>query len=143
VWGPVAPERQGGEKIVRTCRDWQLGEELTEEWPMAAVLGRNPRGRVGCRWLEAMVRDVGSGGEARVLERRGRRGVETGGRVEQRERGVSDSATAGQRGKEEGKGGGPGVGVPRGAGVPWGLAPTSGRRPAAARARRSWAMCAT
>jgi hypothetical protein len=47
-----------------------------------------------------------------------------------------------QRGKEEGKGGGPGVGVPCGAGVPWGLAPTGGRHPAAARAWRSRATCA-
>jgi hypothetical protein len=22
VWGPAAPERQGGEKIIRNCRDW-------------------------------------------------------------------------------------------------------------------------
>jgi hypothetical protein len=85
---------------------------------------------------------AGSGGEARALERRGRRGVETGGRVEQRERGASGSAAVRQRGKEEGKGGGPGVGVPRGAGVPWGLAPISRRRQAAARARRSRATCA-
>jgi hypothetical protein len=56
--------------------------------------------------------------------------------VEQRERGVSGSAAARQRGKEEGKGGGPGVGVP------WGLAPTGGRRPAVARAWRSRATCA-
>jgi hypothetical protein len=60
---------------------------------------------------------AGSGGEARALERRGRRGVDTGGQVEQRERGASGSAAARQRGKEEGKGGGLGVGVPRGAGV--------------------------
>jgi hypothetical protein len=53
---------------------------------------------------------AGSGGEARALERRGRRGVDTGGLVEQRERGASGSAAARQRGKEEGKGGGPGVG---------------------------------
>jgi hypothetical protein len=66
-----------------------------------------------------------------------------GGRVEQRERGASGSVAARQRGKEEGKGGGPGVGVPRGTGVPWGLAPTGGRCPAAARARRSRATCAT
>jgi hypothetical protein len=32
--------------------------------------------------------------------------------------------------REEGKGGGLGVGVPRGAGVSWGLAPTGGRCPA-------------
>jgi hypothetical protein len=43
---------------------------------------------------------AGSGGEARALERRCRRGVETGGRVEQRERGASDSAAARQMGKE-------------------------------------------
>jgi hypothetical protein len=55
VWGPAAPERQGGEKNVRNCRDWQLGEELTGERRTAAVLGRNPRGRVGYRWLEAAV----------------------------------------------------------------------------------------
>jgi hypothetical protein len=55
-----------------------------------------------------------------------------GGRVEQRERGASGSAAARQRGKEEGKAGGPGMGVPRDTGVPWGLAPTGGRRPAAA-----------
>jgi hypothetical protein len=44
---------------------------------------------------------AGSGGVARALERRGRRGVETGGRVEQREQGASDSAAARQRGKEK------------------------------------------
>jgi hypothetical protein len=85
---------------------------------------------------------AGSGGEARALERRGRRGVDTGGLVEQRERGASGSAAARQRGKEEGKGGDPDVGVPRGAGVPWGLASTGGRRPVVARARCSWATCA-
>jgi hypothetical protein len=85
---------------------------------------------------------AGSGGEARALERRSRRGVETGERVEQRKRGASGSAAARQRGKEEGKGGGPGVGVPRGAGVSWGLAPTDGWRLAAARAQRSWVTCA-
>jgi hypothetical protein len=84
---------------------------------------------------------AGSGGEARALERRGQRGVKTGGRVEQRERGVSGSAAARQRGKEEGKGGGLGVGVPRGVGVQWGLASTGGRRPAVARARRSRVTC--
>jgi hypothetical protein len=31
-----------GEKIVRKCRDWQLGEQLTWEWRTAAMLGRNP-----------------------------------------------------------------------------------------------------
>jgi hypothetical protein len=53
---------------------------------------------------------AGSGGEARALERRGRRGVETGGRVEQRERGASGSAAARQRGKEREKVGGSGRG---------------------------------
>jgi hypothetical protein len=47
----------------------------------------------------------------------------------------------GEKGRE--KVGVPGVGVPHGAGVPWGLAPIGGRRPAAARARRSQAMCTT
>jgi hypothetical protein len=126
VWGPAASERQGGEKIARKCRDWQLGEELTGESWTTTVLDRNPRGR----------------GEARALERRGQRGVEMGGRVEQREQGVSGSAAARQRGKEEGKGGGPGLGVPRGAGVPWGLAPTGGRRLAVPRAWRWWVTCA-
>jgi hypothetical protein len=79
---------------------------------------------------------AGSSGEARALEGRGRGGAETGGRVEQRERGASGSVAARQRGKEEGKGGGPGVGVP------WGLTLTGGRRPAAARAWRSRATCA-
>jgi hypothetical protein len=65
---------------------------------------------------------AGRGEEARALERRGRRGVEMGGRVERRERGASGSAAARQRGKEEGKVGGPGVGVP------WGLAPIGGNR---------------
>jgi hypothetical protein len=37
---------------------------------------------------------AGSGGEARALERRGRRGAEMGGRVEQSERGASGSAAA-------------------------------------------------
>jgi hypothetical protein len=50
---------------------------------------------------------AGSSGEARALERRGRRGVGTGGRVEQRERGASGSATARQRGKKRGEMGGP------------------------------------
>jgi hypothetical protein len=85
---------------------------------------------------------AGSGGEAWALERRGQRGVETGGRVEQRERGTSDSAAVWQRGKIREMGGVPSVGVPHDAGMPWGLAPSSGRRPAAARARRSWATCA-
>jgi hypothetical protein len=85
---------------------------------------------------------AGSGGEARALERRSQRGVEMGGRVEQREREASGSAAARQRGKEEGKGGGPSVGVPRGAAVPWGLAPTSGRHPIVARARCSRVTCA-
>jgi hypothetical protein len=62
VWGPAAPERQGGEKNARNYRDWQLEEELTEERRTAAVLGRNPRGRVGCRWLEAAVRVWGAVG---------------------------------------------------------------------------------
>jgi hypothetical protein len=53
---------------------------------------------------------AGSGGETRALERRGRRGVGTGGRVEQRERGASGSAAARQRGKRREKGGGPGRG---------------------------------
>jgi hypothetical protein len=53
---------------------------------------------------------VGSGGEAQALEKRGRRGVEMGGQVEQHERRVSGSAAARLRGKEEGKGGGLGVG---------------------------------
>jgi hypothetical protein len=79
---------------------------------------------------------AGSGGEAWALERRGRRGVETGGQVEQRERGASGSVAARQKGKEEGK-----VRVPRGVGVPWGLAPTGGWRPAAAQARRWRATC--
>jgi hypothetical protein len=56
-----------------------------------------------------------SGGEARALER-SRRGVGTGERVEQRERGASGSAAARQRGKSREKVGVPGVGVPRGAG---------------------------
>jgi hypothetical protein len=62
VCGPAALKRQGGEKIVRNCGDWQLGEELIGEWRMAAVLGRNPRGRGGCRWPEAAVRVRGAVG---------------------------------------------------------------------------------
>jgi hypothetical protein len=50
---------------------------------------------------------AGSGGEARALERRSRRGVGTRERVEQRERGASGSAAARQRGKRREKGGGP------------------------------------
>jgi hypothetical protein len=46
---------------------------------------------------------AGSDGEARALERRGQRGVETGGLVEQREPGASGLAAAQQRGEEEGK----------------------------------------
>jgi hypothetical protein len=69
--------------------------------------------------------------------------VGTGKRVEQRERGASDSAAARQRGKRREKGGGPRRGgVPRGAGVPWGLAPTGSHRPTAARARRLRMTCA-
>jgi hypothetical protein len=41
-WGPTAREGQGGEKIVRNCEDWRLGEELTGEWRTVAALGRNP-----------------------------------------------------------------------------------------------------
>jgi hypothetical protein len=65
VWGPAAPESQGGEKIVRKSRGWQLGEEFTGEWRTAAVLGRNPRGRVGYRWLEAAVQVRGAVGRLR------------------------------------------------------------------------------
>jgi hypothetical protein len=71
---------------------------------------------------------AGSSGEARALERRGQRGVETGGRVEQRERGASDSVVARERGKEREKVGVPAWRLPRGAGVPWGLASTGGWR---------------
>jgi hypothetical protein len=53
---------KGREKIARKCRDWQLGEELTGEWRTAAVLGRNPQGRVYCQWLEAAVRVRGAVG---------------------------------------------------------------------------------
>jgi hypothetical protein len=51
---------------------------------------------------------AGSGGEARALERRSQRGVGTGERVEQHERGASGSAAARQRGKKRGARGGPG-----------------------------------
>jgi hypothetical protein len=51
-----------GEKNARNCRDWQLGVELTGEWRTAAVLSQNPRGRVGCWWLEAAVRVRGAVG---------------------------------------------------------------------------------
>jgi hypothetical protein len=63
--------------------------------------------------------------------------------VEQRDRGVSGSVAARQRGKEEGTGGGSGRrgGVQHGAGVSWSLVPTGGR-PAAARVWRGRAMCA-
>jgi hypothetical protein len=53
---------------------------------------------------------AGSGGEAWALERRGRRGLGTGERVEQRERGASGSAAARQRGKRREKVGSPGRG---------------------------------
>jgi hypothetical protein len=69
---------------------------------------------------------VGSGGEARALERRGRRGVGTGGRVEQRERGASGSATARQRGKKRGEMGGPRRGGAVGPGPDRRTAPGSG-----------------
>jgi hypothetical protein len=46
---------------------------------------------------------AGSGGEARALESRGRRGVGTGERVEQHERGASGSTAARQRGKRREK----------------------------------------
>jgi hypothetical protein len=107
------------------------------------VLGRNPQGRGGCRWSPAVVRVRGAVGK---LER-SREGVgeEWGWEDEStRKRGASGSVTARPRGKRREKGGGPGHGggVPRGAEVPWGLAPIDGRRPAAARARRSWTTCA-
>jgi hypothetical protein len=54
---------------------------------------------------------AGSGGEARALERRSRRGVGTGERVEQHERGASGSAAVRQRGKRREKVGVPGVGL--------------------------------
>jgi hypothetical protein len=73
---------------------------------------------------------AGSGGEARAFERRSRRGVGMGERVEQHEWRASGSAAARQRGKRREKMGVPGVGVP-----------TGGRRPAAARARRSRVTC--
>jgi hypothetical protein len=53
---------------------------------------------------------AGSDGEARALEKRGRRGVGTGERVEQRERGASSSAAVRQRGRKRGESGGPGCG---------------------------------
>jgi hypothetical protein len=74
---------------------------------------------------------AGSGGEARALERRGRRGVGMGGRVEQRERGASDSTAARQRGKRREKVGGLGSGGATRRRGAVGLAPTDGRRPAA------------
>jgi hypothetical protein len=46
---------------------------------------------------------AGSGGEARVLERKSRRGVGTGERVEQHERGASGSTAARQKGKRREK----------------------------------------
>jgi hypothetical protein len=52
---------------------------------------------------------AGSGGEARALERRGRRGVGTGGRVDARA-GSERLGGSTAEGKEEGKGGGPGCG---------------------------------
>jgi hypothetical protein len=55
---------------------------------------------------------AGSDGEARALERKSRRGVGMGERVEQREWGASGSAAARQRGKRE-KMGGPGRGGAR------------------------------
>jgi hypothetical protein len=75
-----------------------------------AAGGRRRRSRCGEWW------------EARKLERRSRRGVGTGERVEQRERGASGSAAARQRGKRREKVRVPGVGVPRGVRVPCGLA---------------------
>jgi hypothetical protein len=76
---------------------------------------------------------AGSSGEARVLERRSRRGVGTGGQVDA----VALERRGRRRGREgkkrEGeKVGVPGVGVPHDTVVPWGLTPTGRRHPAAA-----------
>jgi hypothetical protein len=100
------------------------------------VLDRNPRGRVGCRWLEAAVWVRGA------VERLGRSrgGVEEEWRWEDEWSSASgERATQRQRGRGEKRREKVGVrrgGVPCGAGVPWGLALTGGRRPAAARAPR-------
>jgi hypothetical protein len=97
---------------------------------------------VGCRWP---LRWSGCGerwGGSGTREEGSKRSGD--GRTSEAARAGSErlggSAAEGER--EEGKCGGPGVGVPRGAGVPWGLALTGGRRPAAARARRLRATCA-
>jgi hypothetical protein len=81
--------------------------------------GRNSPGSGGRRRCSTGIREgeglpvaggggpgAGSGGEARVLERRGWRGVGTGEQVEQHERGASGSAAARQRGKKRGERGG-------------------------------------
>jgi hypothetical protein len=112
-------EARGGEKIARNCRDWQLGKELTEEWRTAAVLGRNPQGRRGCRWPKAAVRVRGAVGK---LER-SREGVgEEWGWGDEWSSASGERATRRQRGRGERGGkkwGVSGVGVPRGAGVLW------------------------
>jgi hypothetical protein len=84
---------------------------------------------------------AGSGGEARALERRSRRGVGTGERVEQRERGASGSVAARQMGKRREKVGARAWGGCHAARGAVRLASTGERRLAAARARRSRATC--
>jgi hypothetical protein len=111
--------RRGGGSGGWRQRVWvlqhQRGKGVRELQENAGIgsSGRSSLGSGGRRWCSAGIREgewaaggrcgglgAGSGGEARALERRGRRGVETGGRVNQRERGASDSAAARQRGKE-------------------------------------------
>jgi hypothetical protein len=112
--------------------------------------GRSSPGSGGRRWCSAGIR----AGEGAVGGRRRRSGCgEQWGSSSAREEGVEEewrwenewSSASGERAarrqRDRWERGGKKRG-PRTGGVPWGLAPISGRRPAAARARRSRATCA-
>jgi hypothetical protein len=86
VRGPAAPERQGGEK---KCKKLQ-GLVARGGAHRGAVDGGGARlesaRESGLPVAGGGGLGVGSGGEARALERRGQRGMEMGGRVERCER---------------------------------------------------------
>jgi hypothetical protein len=86
VRGPAAPERQGGEK---KCKKLQgLVARGGAHWGAVDDGGARPESASESGLPVAGGGDLGagSGGEAQTLERRSRRGMETGGRVERRER---------------------------------------------------------
>jgi hypothetical protein len=117
--------------------------------------GRSSPGSGGRRRCSAGIREGGwAAGGWRQRSRCGEWWGGSGAREEGSERSgdgrTSGAARAGSErlggsaaeGTEEGKGGSPGMVVPRSAGVSWGLAPTCGRRSTAARAWRSRETCA-